>query len=468
MTKTRLWKILLYIGAIFALVWPFNPTFAQDNQPSAQTYTVQEGDTLSGIAEYFGLSVSDLAAANGITDYNAVNVGDQLIIPGRVPFGETLRSLSRRYAVSAATLANLNHLTSPQQIYAGMLLILPPQDSSTYGRRVVLAPGQSLMELGVLQNTTTWTLVNTNELNGSWAALPGDILRAPGADDPGPGALPAAISEVTVNKLFLKQGHTATVRVTSVDTLVLSGSLTNYSLHFFKDGENSYVALQGINSKTIPGMHLLTIRGSLPDGTSFGFSQRVLVQAEEYLWEDVNCVPQETLDPTVTQPEDEKWAALAAPVTPERLWSGMFESPLPLIGPACPTIDLLNYSVCWVSLFGSRRAYNGGPRDYYHTGLDMYAQPGTEIHASAPGTVVFVGNLDVRGGATMIDHGWGVYTAYLHQSEFMVQPGDSVTAGQLIGLTGGTGRVCGPHLHWEILVGGVPVDPLDWLQQAFP
>jgi len=82
--------------------------------------------------------------------------------------------------------------------------------------------------------------------------------------------------------------------------------------------------------------------------------------------------------------------------------------------------------------------------------------------------VVFTGSLAVRGNATMIDHGWGVYSAYLHQTEFKVNVGDRVEAGQVIGLAGQTGRVAGPHLHFEILVGGVPVDPLDWMEQVFP
>ena len=86
----------------------------------------------------------------------------------------------------------------------------------------------------------------------------------------------------------------------------------------------------------------------------------------------------------------------------------------------------------------------------------------------APGVVVFAGWMDVRGNATMIDHGWGVYSAYLHQSEFKVKVGDKVETGQVIGLVGGTGRAGGPHLHFEILVGDVPVNPLDWLQQAYP
>ncbi|MCJ7717070.1 MAG: M23 family metallopeptidase, partial [Anaerolineales bacterium] len=66
------------------------------------------------------------------------------------------------------------------------------------------------------------------------------------------------------------------------------------------------------------------------------------------------------------------------------------------------------------------------------------------------------------------NHGWGVYTLYAHQSEFLVQEGDRVNAGDLVGRVGSTGRSSGPHLHWEVWVGGIQVDPLDWLEGSYP
>ena len=106
--------------------------------------------------------------------------------------------------------------------------------------------------------------------------------------------------------------------------------------------------------------------------------------------------------------------------------------------------------------------------NHFHTGLDFCGRVGTEIRSPADGIVVFAGPLTVRGNATIIDHGWGVYTGYMHQSEILVKPGDKVKAGQIIGKVGGTGRVTGPHLHWEVFVGGVQVDPQEWLQSIFP
>jgi len=91
-----------------------------------------------------------------------------------------------------------------------------------------------------------------------------------------------------------------------------------------------------------------------------------------------------------------------------------------------------------------------------------------DIYAPAPGVVVFSEKLSVRGNATIIDHGQGIYSGFWHQEESYVKVGDVVTAGQLIGKIGSTGRVTGPHLHWEIWVNGVQVDPLDWLDALIP
>jgi murein DD-endopeptidase MepM/ murein hydrolase activator NlpD len=100
--------------------------------------------------------------------------------------------------------------------------------------------------------------------------------------------------------------------------------------------------------------------------------------------------------------------------------------------------------------------------------LDYCGQIGDPIYAAAPGVVVFAEPSTVRGNATMIDHGMGVFSAYMHQSEILVNVGDRVEQGQLIGRVGNTGRVEGPHLHFEVLVGGVPVNPLDWLNKEYP
>ncbi len=82
--------------------------------------------------------------------------------------------------------------------------------------------------------------------------------------------------------------------------------------------------------------------------------------------------------------------------------------------------------------------------------------------------VVFTGLKTVRGTATIIDHGEGVYSGLYHQAEIYVSAGEHVTAGQLIGKIGATGRVTGAHLHCDLFVNGVQVNPLKWLDEPFP
>ena len=104
----------------------------------------------------------------------------------------------------------------------------------------------------------------------------------------------------------------------------------------------------------------------------------------------------------------------------------------------------------------------------FHSGLDFCGGEGLQITAPAAGRVVFSAPLTVRGNATIIDHGRGVYSGFWHQSQMFVNVGDMVEQGQVIGLVGGTGRVTGAHLHWEVWVNGVQVDPLEWLNQVYP
>ena len=463
---------------LFTLMVSFIPggkVNAQNEQPSGPVYIVQAGDYLTDIAIRFGVSLDELIQINNIQDPSIIKPGDRLVIPGlegitgvlvteTIQFGETLSSLSRGYGVPVDYLVRLNHLTSPSELYSGATLIIPEDSArSTFGRGSSLAPEESLMEYAILHGTNPWTLVKANNLGGIWEALPGDVLRTPGGAPEGPGALPVEVSSIEVNPLPMTQGKTAEVRISSEEEMSINGSFINRDLHFIKSKKGDFLALQGVHAMSEPGLYPLTIKGNLADGTPFGFAQLVRVRDGGYVYDLPLTVPEETIDPAVTKPEDTRWAALSKPVTMKRFWDGVFSMPTPLNKEYC-----LETNQCWSSRFGSRRSYNGSPYKYFHTGLDIVGGTGTDIFAPAAGRVVFAGPLTVRGNATMIDHGWGVFSAYMHQSEILVKVGDFVEAGQLIGRVGSTGRVEGPHLHWEIIVGGIQVDPMDWLTEVFP
>jgi murein DD-endopeptidase MepM/ murein hydrolase activator NlpD len=130
--------------------------------------------------------------------------------------------------------------------------------------------------------------------------------------------------------------------------------------------------------------------------------------------------------------------------TPDRLWSAPFVVPVP--GRA-------------TSSFGTRSIFNGERRQP-HGGADFLSPTGTPIHAPNSGRVVVASDLYFTGNTVVIDHGLGVYSLLAHMSVIGVQVGDSVTAGQVVGEVGATGRVTGPHLHWAVMMGGARVDPL--------
>jgi murein DD-endopeptidase MepM/ murein hydrolase activator NlpD len=116
------------------------------------------------------------------------------------------------------------------------------------------------------------------------------------------------------------------------------------------------------------------------------------------------------------------------------------------------------------SSFGSRRIINGVPRTP-HSGTDLSAPAGTEVVATNHGKVVLVGNYFYAGGTVLIDHGGGLYSMYFHLSDIKVGEGVMVQRGDVVALSGGTGRVTGPHLHWGMRANNSRVDPLDLLRK---
>lgn len=131
----------------------------------------------------------------------------------------------------------------------------------------------------------------------------------------------------------------------------------------------------------------------------------------------------------------------------ERLWTGPFLRPVP--GAAN-------------SAFGTRSIFNGRPRDQ-HSGADFLSPAGTPIHAPGAGRVVLARDLYFTGNTVLIDHGLGLFSMLAHLSAIDVHAGATVSAGEVVGEVGATGRVTGPHLHWAVRVSDSRVDPLSVL-----
>ncbi|MDE5602965.1 MAG: M23 family metallopeptidase [Helicobacter sp.] len=116
------------------------------------------------------------------------------------------------------------------------------------------------------------------------------------------------------------------------------------------------------------------------------------------------------------------------------------------------------------SAYGNARVFNGEISSY-HSGTDFRAGIGTPIYASNDGKVVLAKERFLAGDSVIIDHGEGIFSMYYHNSVLKVKVGDRVKRGDLIALSGESGRVSGPHLHFGFLVQGIQVDPLDFINQ---
>jgi murein DD-endopeptidase MepM/ murein hydrolase activator NlpD len=139
-------------------------------------------------------------------------------------------------------------------------------------------------------------------------------------------------------------------------------------------------------------------------------------------------------------------------VSAQPLWEGPFRAPIQTV---------------ITEAFGTRRTFNGRRRGSHH-GVDYDANMGMPIAAMNSGKVLLARNLFFEGNCIVLDHGQGLLTLYLHLSAFKVQEGATVKRGQIIGLSGDTGRVTGPHLHVAVRWQGIYLDPVKLYGLALP
>ena len=451
---------------LFLLFHPTPIVFAQDNpdNPDNPVYIVQSGDTLGLIASRFGVEIDDLIQENEIIDPNSISAGAELIIPGfegingilsivTVGIGETLQSLTLDYHLSIDQLSRVNRLTSPMEVYAGKNIIVPlPKNESPLFTNSTLEFNQSLIELAILHDTDQWILIETNKSVGSWDILPSESIILTTQDTEQQDIIISSlITNIRVNPLPLVQGKTTVIYIETEQPLDLTGSLAGNDLHFFLYKDNEYYAIQGIHALEEPGLTQVVLKGIAPNNQWFDYSQMLLLVSGNFGQDPPLIVDPITVEPSVVDSEELKVAAIMDPQPPTRFWEGAFNYPTD--------------EPCINALFGNLRSYNGGAYSNFHTGVDFgVCANNLNVYSPAPGIIVFADFLTVRGNATIIDHGWGVYSGFWHQSEITVDVGDWVETGQIIGQIGNTGRSTGPHLHWDLWVNDVQVNPLDWLE----
>ncbi len=230
--------------------------------------------------------------------------------------------------------------------------------------------------------------------------------------------------------------------------------LDNTPLDVFWSG-TGYTALFSFGFDEPPGAHSVVTQVFDPaTGSTLEQVDTISVLDFEYQKEQV-AVPYRLsplLDPELNQKEIDQLSAIYANRTRLAHWDWPFSLPVP--------------GGIVTSRFGGNRIYNGGVLAAHHTGIDFRRAISEPVYATADGRVIAAQHFEVRGNVIILDHGYGVFSQYAHLSEFHVQPGQYVRRDQLIGAAGATGRVNGPHLHFEIVVNGAPVDPIRWFALA--
>lgn len=272
---------------------------------------------------------------------------------------------------------------------------------------------------------------------------------------PSASASPNAESRATLVQEFdwIRQGQVGILHLSGEGLQWAYAKFLRQTFLFFPDPRctatcTDQIAVLSAPMNTTIEFHPLTVKVYYEDGSKETIEDSIRVAYGEFGEEELilpaALVP--LLEPEVTDRENAFLHSLLSNFRPEQEWmtSGFR---LPRDG-------------YYVSIYGTWRTFNGGSRWYRHSGVDYPMPTGTPIQAAADGRVAFVGPMDIRGSYIVVDHGWGIFTGYAHTSETYVEVGDTVLQNEIIGAVGNTGRSTGPHLHFEIGVGGVWVNPL--------
>jgi murein DD-endopeptidase MepM/ murein hydrolase activator NlpD len=228
----------------------------------------------------------------------------------------------------------------------------------------------------------------------------------------------------------------------------LSGTFLTKRVFFnFDKSKNEWIGFAGVDYDTKPDSYELVLNGVATNGTKVTFAQIVPIDKGFYRTSAIS-VPKKYVDPDpadaarIISERDFKNEVLNK-ISTTQLWSGSFTAAA---------------GISTSSEFGSQRTYNG-KRQSVHQGLDYRATVGTPVRAINGGKVIIARELYFEGNCVVIDHGQGLLSLYFHLSQFKIKEGDTITKGQLIALSGGTGRVTGPHLHLAVRWQGSYVNP---------
>jgi len=216
--------------------------------------------------------------------------------------------------------------------------------------------------------------------------------------------------------------------------------------------ENQWLALVGISLKTRPGAYYIAVKPK-----NKGIQTRFTVVEKEYPAQYITLKNKRMVNPN---PDDlKRIKADRIPIGKAlRVWTEQKDVDTGFVAPVDGRLS---------SLFGLKRFFNNQPRNP-HSGLDIAAPAGTPIVAPAKAKVINTGNYYYNGNTVFLDHGQGLITGYFHMTDINVKAGETVSQGDVIGTVGSTGRVTGPHLHWNVYLNRTKVDPALFIADEIP
>jgi murein DD-endopeptidase MepM/ murein hydrolase activator NlpD len=263
---------------------------------------------------------------------------------------------------------------------------------------------------------------------------------------------------VAIQPSHVVNGSPLLIEVTPPQALKsLSGTWLGHDVFFSPAiSGHAWYGLAGVAVDEHPGKYPLELHGVTVKGDAISLERKVRINKAKYKRIAVS-VPIRYTEPSpadLQQINADKAlkAQVLSRIGPEREWSGNFSAPV-------------NAGIS--DLFGTARTFNGQTQSV-HQGLDYGVPQGTPVMAVNRGTVLLAQLLFFEGNCVVLDHGQGLLTIYMHLSKLEVKPGEQVERGQQIGLSGGTGRATGPHLHLAARWQGVYVDPATLLALRMP
>ena len=388
-----------------------------------------------------------------------------ILVPGQE---RTLAELATFHDADLALAQYLNLLAPDQLLGNKQVVILPVPvgialaNGQVRVARHMAAPGQSLGMVAAELDLPGPLLAEMNNLALDEKLFPGQPIWVPVPVRTTPRL---TFGQMTVKYLspFVAQGTTGFIAITlhkGVEpTLSWQGEPIRMSptIAAGLQQEQRYLAPLPVHPLAIPSVRPLELSYVNDEGEKvYGTLSNEVFAPNSYRYETIK-IPKEIAERLNAEELKAEQDILT------QVWSSFSPGPWPSSGWQQPVDSQFHTS----SPFGSRREYiSKVPYPYnFHSGQDFAATMGSDVLAAAAGIVVFTDELLTKGQTLVIDHGQGVLSGYWHLSQVFVRPGDVVQSGQVVGRVGNSGISTGAHLHWELRIQGIPVDPLQFLTE---